>query len=176
MFDGFHALLPVTGCLAIEVVSLKWRGVRVFPDWTLPVVALFGVLPDLCSPHISLEDRYESWSHTLLFLVLLFPVCAGMTWWFPKGTRVRVAVVGWVATALHLAADAVSGGIPWLQPWSEMPIGDYHIRPDDWLFFDAGFIVLALVGWWLRHRLEGLAYVQSLKSGHLENMRNHEKH
>jgi hypothetical protein len=70
-FDGFHALLPVTGCLAIEVVSLKWRSMRVIPDWTLP---------DLCSPHISLEDRYDSWSHTVLFLVILLPVCAGMTW------------------------------------------------------------------------------------------------
>lgn len=164
MFDGFHALLPVTGGLAIEVVSLKWRGVRVFPDWTLSIVALFGVLPDLCSPHFSLEDRHESWSHTVLFLVLLLPVCAGMTWWFPKGTRVRVAAVAWVSAALHLAADAVSGGVPWLLPWSDKPIGDYHIRPEDWLFFDAAFMVLALVGWGLRHCLEGQAFERSLKN------------
>lgn len=163
MLVGFHALLPVTGCLAIEVVSLKWRGVRVFPDWTLPVVALFGVLPDLCSPHVSLEDRYESWSHTVLFLVILLPICAGMTCWFPKGTRLRVAVAAWIAATLHLAADAVSGGIPWLMPWSEKPVGDYHIPPDDWLFFDAGLIALALVGWGLRHRLEGRAFERSLK-------------
>ncbi|OYV07236.1 MAG: hypothetical protein CFE26_02035 [Verrucomicrobiales bacterium VVV1] len=163
MFDGFHALLPVTGCLAIEVVSLKWRSARVFPDWTLPVVALFGVLPDLCSPHISLQDRYDSWSHTLLFLVVMLPFCAGMTWWFPKGTRVRVAVAAWIAAALHLVADAFSGGIPWLHPWSDKPIGDYHVQPENWLFFDAGFIVLALLGWWLRNRLEVRAFERSLK-------------
>jgi len=154
MFDGFHALLPVTGCLAVEAVSLKCRGVRVFPDWTLPVVALFGVLPDLCSPHISLEDRYDSWSHTLLFLLVILPFCVGMTWWFPKGMRLRVAVAALLATALHLLADAFSGGITWLHPWSERPIGDYYIQPENWLFFDAGLIGLALIGLWLRRHLE----------------------
>lgn len=163
MLVGFHALLPVTGCLAIEVVSLKCRGARVFPDWSLPAVALFGVLPDLCSPHISLQDRHESWSHTLLFLAVILPFCAGMTSWFPKGTRVRVAMAAWIATALHLAADGFSGGIPWLHPWSDKPIGDYHIQPENWLFFDAGFLVLALFGRWLRNRLEVRAYEQSLK-------------
>jgi LexA-binding, inner membrane-associated putative hydrolase len=161
MFDGFHALLPVIGCLAIEAVALTWRGERVFPDWMLPVVALFGVLPDLCSPHISLEDRYASGSHSLLFLGFLLPVCAGLVRWFPKGMRLRVAVATWMAAVLHLAADAVSGGIPWLLPWSAEPLGDYRIQPDHWLFFDAGLIVLALGGWWLRNRLEVLAYERS---------------
>ena len=162
MFDGFHALLPVTGCLGIEVVSLKWRGVRVFPDWTLPVVGLFGVLPDLCSPHISLEDRYDSWSHTLLFLGVILPFCAGMTWWFPKGTRLRVALAAWTAAALHLAADSLSGGITWLHPWSEEAIGDYHVQPENWLFFDAGSLLLAGFGLWLRRRLELRVFVESL--------------
>lgn len=165
MFDGFHALLPVTGCLGIEAVSLKCRGVRVYPDWTLPVVALFGVLPDLCSPHISLQDRYDSWSHTLLFLVVILPFCAGMTWWFPKGTRVRVAVAAWIAAASHLAADAFSGGIPWLHPWSDKPIGDYHVQPENWLFFDAVFLVLAGGGLWLRRHLEVQSYERLLKDG-----------
>jgi hypothetical protein len=31
----------------------------------------------------------------------------------------------------------------------------------DWLFFDAGFIVLALAGWGWRHRLELQAFEQS---------------
>lgn len=162
MFDVFHALLPVTGCLALELVSLKWRAKRVFPEWTLPTVGLFGVLPDLCSPHISLEDRYDSVSHTLLFLLILLPFCAGMTWWFPKGTRLRVAVAAMAATALHLAMDAVSGGVPWLRPWVDEPIGEYHLQPDNWLFFDAGFVLLAGAGLWLRHRLEIRAYERSL--------------
>ncbi|MGC4014323.1 MAG: metal-dependent hydrolase [Luteolibacter sp.] len=122
MMAGFHSMMPVTGCLVAEVVSLRVRHRRVFPDWTLPLVALFGVLPDICSPHISLEDRHASFSHSLLFLAVLVPVCAMISFWFEKGMRLRVAIVTWLAAMLHLAADAASGGIPWLIPWKEEPL------------------------------------------------------
>lgn len=169
MFAGCHALLPVTGCLAIEAVSLATRGRRFFPDWTLPVVALFGVLPDLCSPHISLDDRYDSWSHTLLFLGVLVPVCLLISTAFEKGKRLRVAVVIWLAAALHLAGDAMSGGIPWLLPWDKTPLGSTldrtYIEPETWIYYDGTFIVLAWLGWRLRQRLEVRAYERELAEG-----------
>lgn len=166
MFAGCHALLPVTGCLAIEAVSLRFRGERVFPDWTLPVVALFGVLPDLCSPHISLEARLESWSHTLLFLGVLIPVCAMVVRFFPAGARWRVACALWIASMLHLAADAVSGGIVWLYPWSHRQIGDYYLHPDTWIFYDAAFVLLTWLGWRLRQHLELRTYERELLEPH----------
>jgi len=164
MMAGFHAMMPVTGCLVAEVVSLRVRHQRVFPDWTLPLVALFGVLPDICSPHISLEDRQASWSHTLLFLAVLVPVCAMISVWFEKGKRPRVAVVIWLAAMLHLAADAASGGIAWLLPWKEETIGQYYIEPFTWPIYDAVFIITAWLLWRWRQRLEVRAYEMELRS------------
>ena len=64
MLIGTHALLPVCAGLLIENAALaKGRG-HFFPPWSLPLIGFFGALPDLCTPHISLEARYSSWSHT----------------------------------------------------------------------------------------------------------------
>ncbi|WP_338289342.1 metal-dependent hydrolase [Luteolibacter sp. LG18] len=163
MMAGFHSMMPVTGCLTAEVISLRFRHQRVFPDWTLPLVALFGVLPDICSPHISLEDRHGSFSHTLLFLAVLVPVCGMIVLWFEKGMRLRVAVVMWLAAMLHLAADAVSGGIAWLAPWNEEPIGEYYLEPFTWPIYDAVFILAAWLLWRWRQRLELRAYERELR-------------
>ena len=47
-----------------------------------------------------------------------------------------------MAYGLHLAADAVSGGIAWLHPWRADVLGRYWIEPQYWIWYDAGFIVL----------------------------------
>jgi len=162
-------MMPVTGCLAAEAISLRYRERRLFADWTLPLVALFGVLPDICSPHISLEDRHDSWSHTLLFLGVLMPVCGMIAWWFEPGKRLRLACVIWISAMLHLAADAMSGGIPWLLPWSHETLGSpldrTYIEPETWIYYDAFFIITAWLGWRLREKLELRAYERALASG-----------
>ncbi len=53
-----------------------------------------------------------------------------------------IAAVCWLAAGLHLAADAVSGGIAWKYPWGDDVIGRYWIQPQTWIWYDAFFIIL----------------------------------
>ncbi len=149
MLIGTHALLPVCGCLlADQIVVASGRG-RIIPPMALWAVAVFGALPDLCSPHLSLEARYASWSHTVWFMAGLIAVAAMTGSFFENGCRLATAIACWIATALHLVADAVSGGIAWLYPWSDEVIGRYYIPPQQWIWFDAFFILFT----WYRFRL-----------------------
>ena len=149
MLVGTHALLPVCGCLAVDHLSMLAGRDRVFPARSLWWVAGFGALPDLCSPHLSLEARYSSLSHTVWFLVLMIPAAVLAASFMESSVRLRVALACWAAAALHLAADAVSGGIAWLHPWRDDIIGAYHIHPAHWVFYDILFVVL----FWLLFRL-----------------------
>jgi hypothetical protein len=142
MLIGTHTLLPVCLGLAIENVSLAKGKGHFFPEWTLPVIGVFGALPDLCTPHISLEARFSSWSHTMWYLAALIPVCTMVITFFPPGRRGRIAIACWLAAAIHLATDAAAGGINWLYPWRQVVIGDYHIPATQWLWWDMGFVFL----------------------------------
>jgi hypothetical protein len=146
MLIGTHALMPVCGCLLADQISITAGRGRIIPPMALWAVAVFGALPDLCSPHLSLEARHASWSHTVWFMAGLIPVAAMTGCLFEKGYRLVSAVACWIAAALHLAADAISGGIAWLYPWRGDVIGRYYIAPQHWMWFDAGFI---LVTWFL---------------------------
>lgn len=150
MLVGTHALLPVCG------VVLVGRGGKEGSRWcvkgskrVLFLVGLFGVLPDLCTPHWSLEARQTSWSHSIWFLLGLVPL-AGLMGWICRRDRggnggIRVAVACWIASALHLAADAASGGIAWLYPWRPDVLGRYYVPADTWIWYDAFFILLAWI-------------------------------
>ena len=144
MLIGTHTLMPVCACLVADHASVAAGRGRIFPVPALWTIGVFGALPDLCSPHLSLEARYASWSHTVWFMagLILFAGMAGS--FFAKGSRVRVAVACWFAAGLHLAADAVSGGIAWNYPMTDQVIGRYWIPPQHWMWFDAFFILL---GW-----------------------------
>jgi len=153
MFIGTHTLLPVALALAGENTRLALGRDLAYPAGALPAIGLFGALPDLCSPHLSLEARYSSGSHTLLFLGLVLPVCIGVACLFPRGSRRLLALSCWIATVLHLAADALSGGIAWLRPWSDSILGAYAIHPDLWPVSDGLFVLLTWLLLSLRRRL-----------------------
>lgn len=147
MLWGTHIGLPVSAALVLENRSLARGKGYVFPAGSLLAAGVCGVLPDILSPHISLEDRHQSFSHSLAFLAALLPFCAMAASFYPAGDlpRWRTAALCWIAAALHLAADAISGGIPWLYPWKPDVLGAYYIPPAHWLAWDAGFIVLTVV-------------------------------
>ncbi len=159
MLIGTHTLLPVCAGLVIENLSLvKGRG-YVFPPWALPVIGFFGALPDLCSPHISLEARFTSWSHTVWFLAGLLPVCAVIATFFPSG-KWRVAAACWIAALLHLFADAIAGGIAWLYPWRTDVIGEYYIPSEQWIVWDIAFVLLT----WFLVRLRPHAEARGMRA------------
>lgn len=134
-------MMPVCFCLAANRISNLAGRDNVFSGRVLCGVAVFGLLPDLCTPHLSLEARFTSWSHTLWFIVALIPVAIAAGFPLDRNHRVRTAVILWLAVLLHLVADAVSGGIPWLYPWSDEVIGDYYIHPAHWIWYDTVFIL-----------------------------------
>ena len=161
MLIGTHTLLPVCLGLAAENVSLaKGRG-HVFPPWGVVAIGFFGALPDLCTPHVSLEDRYSSWSHTLWFLGAIIPVIAMVATFFGKDGRWKLALACWIAVVLHLIGDAVAGGIAWLQPWRPDILGDYYIPAADWLWYDIGFVVLT----WVLVRLRPFSEARGMGAG-----------
>ena len=83
-------------------------------------------------------------------LVVLLP----LTRFIPeKSSRLPVAIACWIAYALHLAADAISGGIAWLHPWREDVLGSYWIEPQNWIWYDAGFILLV---WFIYRVIPGI--------------------
>jgi len=157
MFIVTHALAPVVACTAADLLGIR-RGVgRVFPEKSLFLVGLFGALPDLCTPHLSLAARYASWSHTLWFMLGLIPVVLVVAGFFDRRFLGRMAFACWAAALLHLATDAVSGGVAWLHPWRPDVVGAYWIPFRWWFAGDLGFVCLALLGLWLRPRFEGRA-------------------
>lgn len=87
------------------------------------VVALCGALPDLLDPHITLDARFESWSHTLLaavgFSVVVIAVCSLKR--FRAYSAIGVLCV--FAYAAHLACDVISGGGRLLLPFSHVISG-----------------------------------------------------
>lgn len=147
MLWGTHSLLPVSAALAIECVSLARGKGYVFPKWTLPVAGVFGVLPDICSPHISLEARFESWSHSIWFLLGMLPLSGIAASFLPDGDepKWRASLLFWLAAVLHVAADAISGGVAWKHPQTTEVIGDYYIPPEQWIWWDAAFVLITFV-------------------------------
>jgi hypothetical protein len=154
MFIVTHAFAPVAASLAVDLGAIRTRGERMFPAWSLVAVGLFGALPDLCTPHLSLEARYASWSHTLWFALGILPVAAMAVSFFGRRKFWLVTLACWLAVVLHLATDAVSGGIAWLQPWRPDVIAATWIPFRCWLFGDALCLTLTGFGLWLRPRFE----------------------
>jgi LexA-binding, inner membrane-associated putative hydrolase len=155
MLIGTHALLPVCGCLVVDQIAMVAGHERRFSWKSLCLVAFFGVLPDICSPHIMLEDRHASFAHSVWFIGVVTLPAAMASCFFDRAIRLGIAVACWVAVALHLAADAVSGGIPWLYPKSDEVIGHCWIDLDYWIISDAVFVLLT----WLLIRM--LPYLEA---------------
>lgn len=147
---GTHTLLPVCGCLLIDRIRRSAGRARWFTGKNLCCVGVCGFLPDILSPHLSLESRYASLSHTVWFFLILPLLILPLLKLIPeKRSRLPMWIACWCAAALHLAADAISGGIAWLHPWRSDILGKYWIAPQTWIWYDIGFIV----GVWVIYRV-----------------------
>lgn len=130
--------------IALPMIPLAWKRLHSIrrgdsptstSSWPwLSTVGLFGALPDLLNPHLSLESRLSSWSHGLPFTallgVLLLLGCAPVR----SPLTLRRAGYLWCAYLLHLTFDALSGGIAWLNPWRDNVIGAPYIPPGAWWY------------------------------------------
>ena len=114
------------------------------------------MLPDLCTPHLSLAARYASGSHTVWFLAGGIVLAAAAGSCFETGRRLGVALACWSAMALHLVADALSGGIAWCHPVRDQVLGGSYFPFRLWWWSDAVLIglvwALARLNPWLEAR------------------------
>lgn len=134
-----HALLP----LAIGRPWLRRKdGSILFKE--MSVVAFCGILPDVLSPHIYLEARYESLSHTmwawLVFTAMV--LVAGRTWRQRVSPQLQILCIA--AYGLHLACDMISGGIALFYPLSPSIHGGHYISYPMWYVSD---VLLFLYAW-----------------------------
>lgn len=127
-----HALLPV---LVMRSVLPQVFGRPAIPGVVL--VAMAGVSPDLLNPHLTLEARHLSFSHSVTgFLVFLVAV-AGFCKWRPALLDARQAAMCACAYGLHLACDMISGGVALAHPASNEIYGGAWIPLWGWFVSDA---------------------------------------
>jgi len=142
-----HALIPVI-CLRLAAKNQMWSG-----RFGYIHVGIAGALPDLLNPHLSLESRMASWSHGLPFWfglsVLLLLVSLFMR------NRLPLPLAACMSTAylLHIACDAISGGVNALYPLGTWVVGYYWVDPLLWIPID---IILIVVSYFLFRILPGL--------------------
>lgn len=141
MFVITHAGLPV---LAAEGIDWWWvahdRRPR-FSRGDLAVIAVGGLLPDLFSVHLTLQARHASPTHTVFFPLLLLAAVGPAL--LPRWRRwLPTLTLAWLGVCLHLAADAISGGIPLLGVGHPI-IGNRLVPADIWLWCDLA-VVLAV--------------------------------
>jgi hypothetical protein len=119
----------------------------------MAVVAVCGILPDLLSPHIYLEARYGSSSHTLWAWLgfALIVLIAGRLWNRHFGPRLQILCI--VAYGLHLACDMISGGITLFHPLSSVVYGGQLISYLMWYVSDVLLFLYAWLDWRVLPRL-----------------------
>ena len=134
-----HALLPVL--FGHRWISRRPDGA---PSWReSAAVAGAGVLPDLLSPHVGLDERHDAFSHSLLAwalfgLVLLTAVAV------PRFRSLRLlARLCIVAYAAHLACDLITGGVPLLVPLVPGVFGGAYLPFWTWFVLDACLLAWA---------------------------------
>ena len=139
-----HALLPVIAAAACESGFQLFKARR--NHWSckqLLLIGLFGAAPDLLNPHLSLEARYTSWSHSIWFWAALSVLLYIFT--LAKRHVLPLLLTFWLSFGYlaHIVLDGFSGGIAWNYPWHKGVIGEYYINPVWWVPVDVGLFIIA---------------------------------
>ncbi len=144
MYIGTHAFLPVITITAIDIFRLSTKKEPLLSNKQLLLVGIAGILPDILWPHFSIQGRYTSWTHTVWFLIALFPVI----WYLFKHTIktgfLKITLFFWLATFIHIATDALSGGVSLFYPLGNV-IGAYYIPYKYWIKSDITFILAGII-------------------------------
>lgn len=112
-----------------------------FGRWDMALVGFCGTLPDLLTPHLGLQARYASWSHTLWFLVATLALGLALDRLLSPRRR-AVTMMCVFAVFLHLLCDTVSGGAN-LIPGLFRPLGGYYFPARYWLWLDLVSLIAA---------------------------------
>jgi hypothetical protein len=107
-------------------------------------IGLAGILPDLLWPHFSLQQRMNSPTHTVWFLLFLIPVVYSLARWKAKENYLRFSIFFIFAFASHIALDSISGGVNLWYP-IKSKIGTYFISYHKWLLCDLLLAVTTVI-------------------------------
>ena len=124
-----HALLPTLLCRR-WISQTQGRPTL----WEIHLVAFCGVLPDILSPHWSLDSRHASLSHTV-YALGTFAVVFGIAAWRIRPLR-RLSGLCLFAYAFHLACDLIAGGINPFFPLHSEVFGGHYLPFWAWLVSD----------------------------------------
>ena len=125
-----HALLPVI-LTNVATKPADWRG-----RWGLVAIGVAGALPDLLSPHLSLEARMTSWSHGIPCWLILTTTMVLIAVFSRKRISVRLSLFLSGAYLLHILCDAISGGVNFYYPLGNYVWGRYWVNPIWWIPLD----------------------------------------
>ena len=152
-----HACAPVVVAMAVDALRLSTGHNRLFTNKHLIAIGCAGALPDLLNPHLSLRARYSSWTHTIWFLLVMYPVYTIICRKWFRERWILLTQFLWLATVAHIATDTISNGTRPLYPYG--PVikyrfirgGVYHWVKYD-LVFMAAIVILAVLIKWLENR------------------------
>lgn len=143
MYIGTHAFLPVIAITTAEIITVTFKKQRHFSGIQILLIGIAGILPDLLWPHTSLKARYNSWTHTLWFLLILLPLIYIISAKLFKKNTLLFSLSCWFASLLHIITDALSGGVSFFYPLGDV-IGQYYIPYPYWIKSDFVFICVGL--------------------------------
>lgn len=158
MFVGTHFSAPVILAGSVNLFRLFRGRQRIFSNCALFAIGVCGVLPDLLSPHLRLNARLTSWTHTVWFATACFSVIAWHVSRNPGGLSPSFGGMCGLAVVLHLFGDAISGGIAPLYPLSPMRVGNHLVFYREWFQLDLfmGSLLFALlIAQWFAKKTAG---------------------
>ncbi|MDA0812057.1 MAG: metal-dependent hydrolase [Verrucomicrobia bacterium] len=145
MFVITHALAPVVVTNALSALQLTRASTsRLFTNAQLIMIGIAGAAPDLLSPHWKLSARLQSPTHTIWFLLGIYPVCLLVGRWLGQPRPWLIAHCMWLAVLLHLICDALAGGIAWVYPLNQEILGGQYVPLPLWFLSDAGFFAITV--------------------------------
>jgi hypothetical protein len=148
-----HACIPALAAMLVDSIRVQKGRERLFPGKFLIAIGVAGALPDFLNPHISLAARLSSWTHTLWFILAIYPVYGVVSRiWYRKRWLLLTHWL-WLATMAHLVIDTLSNGTRPLFPFG--PVISYRVIPRGlfWSISDFVFITATiLLAVWLKQR------------------------
>ncbi len=148
-----HACAPALAALLVDSIRVQKGRERLFRGKYLIAIGVAGALPDLLNPHLSLAARLSSWTHTLWFILAIYPVYAIISRIWYRRRWLLLTHWLWLSTIAHLAVDTISNGTRPLYPYG--PVIGCRLIPCC-LFWKLSDLVLIpstiLLAVWLKRR------------------------
>ena len=138
-----HIVYPVVFAQSANIYGIHKRNTRFFHWKYLLLIGLCGGLPDILSPHLALGARYNSFTHSLWFLLVTLVSAFFLARKFQKYKT--VIYFCWFAVLFHLLCDMVAGGINLLAPFGEMIIGRHYLPFDLWIPLDIAGVLFLII-------------------------------